>query len=60
VVWNTSPPERSGRRSAKVAVVPGAAFGPHGEGFLRLTCVRSDRDVEVSLARIEEFSTALA
>ena len=45
---------------ARVAVVPGAAFGPHGEGFLRLTCVRSDRDVEASLARIEEFFTALA
>lgn len=43
----------------KVAVVPGVAFGPNGEGFLRITCVRSDHDVQHAVERIEAFFTRL-
>lgn len=35
-----------------VAVVPGAAFGPHGEGHLRVTCVRSWEEVREGVARL--------
>ena len=35
-----------------VAVVPGSAFGPAGEGFLRITCVRSRPELELGLERI--------
>jgi aspartate aminotransferase len=38
-----------------VAVVPGAAFGPGGEGFLRVTCVKSDADLDRALERMERF-----
>jgi aspartate aminotransferase len=38
-----------------VAVVPGAAFGPTGEGFLRITCVKSDADLDRALERMERF-----
>jgi len=37
-----------------VAVVPGSAFGPQGEGFLRITCVKSRDDLEEALRRIRE------
>lgn len=39
----------------QVAVVPGAAFGPQGEGFLRITCVRSDREIAAGLERLTAF-----
>lgn len=35
-----------------VAVVPGSAFGPAGEGFLRITCVRSRAELELGLERL--------
>lgn len=40
-----------------VAVVPGSAFGEEGEGFLRITCVKSREDLEEALRRMR---TALA
>ncbi len=39
----------------QVAVVPGAAFGPAGEGYLRITCVKSDSDLDRALSRMERF-----
>ncbi len=35
-----------------VAVVPGSAFGPHGEGYVRITCVRSWEELETGLSRL--------
>jgi len=39
----------------KVAVIPGSAFGPSGEGYLRITCVRRWPEVKEGLARISRF-----
>jgi aspartate/methionine/tyrosine aminotransferase len=36
----------------RVAVVPGSAFGSSGEGYLRITCVKSRKDLEEGLRRI--------
>lgn len=36
----------------RVAVVPGAVYGPHGEGFLRMTIAASDADVEAGMRAI--------
>jgi aspartate/methionine/tyrosine aminotransferase len=44
----------------RVAVVPGAAFGPHGEGFLRVTCVRSWDELREGLLRMRNAFAALA
>ena len=41
-------------RDYAVAVVPGSAFGTHGEGYLRLTCVRSWDEIRRGLSRITE------
>jgi aspartate aminotransferase len=41
-------------REYAVAVVPGSAFGAHGEGYLRLTCVRSWDEVRRGISRITE------
>ncbi len=35
-----------------VAVVPGSAFGPQGEGYVRITCVRSWEELETGLSRL--------
>ena len=40
-----------------VALVPGAAFGPHGEGYLRMTCVKSWDDLRAGLTRLKEGFT---
>lgn len=39
---------------AHVAVVPGSAFGASGEGYLRITCVKSMRELEEGLSRIKQ------
>ena len=39
----------------KVAVVPGTAFGPCGEGFLRISYAYSVEDLKKALERIERF-----
>lgn len=40
-------------RDHQVALVPGAAFGPHGEGYLRMTCVRSWEELREGVSRLE-------
>jgi len=37
-----------------VTLVPGAAFGAHGEGYLRMTCVKSWDDLHKGLERIKQ------
>lgn len=44
----------------QVAVIPGAAFGPMGEGFLRITCVRSDIEIATALDRLTVFFDGLS
>ncbi len=39
----------------KVAVVPGNAFGPSGEGFIRCSYAYSIKNIEEALRRIEKF-----
>lgn len=45
-------------RREKVAVVPGTAFGPSGEGFLRLSYASSMDKLKEALVRIERFLKA--
>jgi len=42
-----------------VAVVPGSAFGPSGEGHVRATLATSYEDLEEALVRIRRFSDAV-
>lgn len=46
-------------KEMKVSTVPGASFGPSAEGFLRVTCVKSEEDVTEGVSRIIEFSSKL-
>ena len=41
--------------SKKVAVVPGSAFGPCGEGFVRCSYATSMEGIKEALAKIDEF-----
>ncbi len=41
---------------AKVGLVPGAAFGQHGEGFVRMTTAASDDEVEAGFRKIIEWA----
>ncbi len=43
----------------KVAVVPGTAFGPGGEGFVRCSYATSLPDIKVAMERMAEFVRAL-
>lgn len=45
-------------RDHHVATVPGAAFGEHGDGYLRITCVRSWEDLRKGVSRLEEALAA--
>jgi aspartate/methionine/tyrosine aminotransferase len=36
----------------QMALVPGSAFGPHGEGYVRMTCVKSWEDLRAGLERL--------
>jgi aspartate/methionine/tyrosine aminotransferase len=38
----------------QVALIPGSAFGPNGEGFMRMTCVRSWDDLRGGLSRLKQ------
>lgn len=40
----------------QVAVVPGHAFGPHGDGYVRVTCVKSWDEIREGVARIRELA----
>ncbi|HMP74325.1 MAG TPA: aminotransferase class I/II-fold pyridoxal phosphate-dependent enzyme [Kiritimatiellia bacterium] len=44
----------------KVAVVPGTAFGPCGEGFVRCSYATAMADIKEALLRIERFTRRLA
>ena len=44
---------------ANVAVVPGTAFGPSGEGYVRATLATSYEDLEEAIVRIERFLATL-
>ena len=46
-------------QEAKVAVVPGTAFGDCGEGFLRISYAYSLEDLKLAIGRIQEFITRL-
>lgn len=37
-----------------VAVVPGSAFGPSGEGYVRITCARDRGELEEGLERLQK------
>ena len=39
-------------REQGIALVPGSAFGRNGEGYLRMTCVKSWSDLEEGLVRL--------
>jgi aminotransferase len=43
----------------QVAVVPGSAFGPSGEGFVRASLATSYEQLEEALVRIERFLSTL-
>ncbi len=42
-----------------VAVTPGIAFGPHGEGFFRLSYAASENDIREGVSRIKKFMGTL-
>ena len=46
-------------REEKVAVIPGTAFGPGGEGFVRACYAASMKDIAEAIARMERFLTNL-
>ena len=46
-------------REEKVAVVPGTAFGPSGEGFVRISYAYSVEKLKTALGRIERFVSRL-
>lgn len=41
----------------QVAVVPGSVFGPSGEGYLRINCVRNREELQEGLRRIRRALT---
>ena len=45
--------------SKQVAVVPGSAFGPCGEGFVRISYATSMEDIKEACARIDAFLETL-
>jgi aspartate aminotransferase len=44
---------------AHVAVTPGSAFGPNGEGFFRLSYAASEENIIEGLSRIKKFMSNL-
>ena len=42
---------------AQVAVVPGLAFGPSGEGHIRMSFGRSEKDINEAMKRIKNYFT---
>ncbi len=42
-------------KKAKVAVVPGVAFGPNGEGHIRMSYGRTEEDINKAFDRIENY-----
>jgi len=56
--WNSRELARELLRQAQVAVVPGTAFGPSGEGHLRLSYAASEDAVREGFARLDAFFKA--
>jgi aminotransferase len=46
-------------REKKVAVVPGSAFGPSGEGHVRCSYATALDQIKIAIAKIAEFCTSL-
>jgi aspartate aminotransferase len=46
-------------QEAHVAVTPGAAFGPHGEGFFRISYATSEDQIREGLSRMKKFMSSL-
>lgn len=46
-------------REESVAVIPGTAFGPAGEGFVRMSYATSVEELEIALERLKKFMTRL-
>ena len=46
--------------SEKVAVVPGGAFGPSGEGYIRCSYATSLERIRTAMDRMERFVTGLS
>ncbi len=42
-------------RNARVAVVPGLAFGPNGEGHIRMSFGRSEKEINEAMKRIKDY-----
>ena len=42
-------------KAEEVAVIPGSAFGPGGEGFVRACYAASIKDLATALERLEHF-----
>jgi len=42
-------------QDANVLVVPGDAFGPHGEGYVRIALVAKEDDLDEAILRIQKF-----
>ena len=40
---------------ARVAVVPGIAFGPSGEEHIRMSFGRNEKDIDEAMKRIKEY-----
>jgi hypothetical protein len=64
-IKDTVPHARDSRRlaaelleRAKVAVVPGVAFGPTGEAHLRLCYARAEADIDLAFDRMVDFFAA--
>ena len=45
-------------RKAKVAVIPGASFGPGGEGYVRISYAASMEDLHTAVERIGDYMRA--
>ena len=46
-------------KEKRVAVVPGTAFGPSGEGYVRCSYATGLEQIKVAMQRISEFCTEL-
>lgn len=46
-------------REAHVVILPGTAFGIHGEGYIRFSYVSSEEDIKEGLRRMKEYLTRL-
>ena len=46
-------------REAHVLVLPGTAFGAHGEGYIRYSYVSSETDIMEGMRRIKDYVTSV-